>query len=94
MNSIPTTYIIGGGLAVSGIVVYNMYLKDTRFYFNGQPGFTFSKWLFWQIAPVHKNALPGPKDYDNISKEDRAIIDRQFSVPTGAGASLEQARGQ
>lgn len=92
MSGVPTTYLVVGGVAVSGAVVYYMYTKDEKFFFNGKPGFTFGKWLKWQVMPVYRNSSPGPTDWDNISKEDQAIIDRQFSVPPSS-ATIRPSSG-
>jgi hypothetical protein len=70
-------YLLYGGVAVGvsvSVLVY-MWQNDTKFFYNGKPGFTYFKWLQWKFMPRYKDQSPLPEDYDNLSKEDKAVLD-------------------
>jgi hypothetical protein len=70
-------YVLYGGVAVGvsvSVLVY-MWMNDTKYFYNGKPGLTYFTWLKWKFMPAYKDRSVLPEDYDNLSKEDKAILD-------------------
>ena len=82
MNKVPTAYLIVGGLAVTGGTLMYMYNNDKDIRFNNKPGMKYLTWLKWKLKGSPK--IDMARDFDNITDNDRAIINRSFSVPNSS----------
>jgi hypothetical protein len=69
-------YVLYGGVAVGvsvGVLVY-MWQNDTKYFYNGKPGFTYYKWLQWKFMAKYKDVSPSLQDYDNLTKDEKVVV--------------------